>query len=261
MDVCLFLVLIYSHRSLIYPSDELLFVHSFVINVINLPQEWFVRHVDVSCEERRASGCVSHCAGCWQLLAGGAMARMLCYPSGEASLQHLTNDWWPGSPLPVHSAPACTRAHMRTWPHAETERSPQLITAWHWPLHMCTLREATFHHFLVYIHNDQLSDLLPSLIFILLMEKNINYINTAFCELCFLQCFPSSCKFYVFLFSPFLLLLFLSFNSGPSLLEFYFPFQLDVKVVAMDELHKATSKCLKIRHLNLAFTIETCHTV
>lgn len=77
---------------------------------------------------------------------------------------------------------------------------------------------ATFHHFLVHIHNDPPPDLLPSLIFILLMEKNINYeamINTAFCELCFLQCFPSSCKFYAFLFSPLLLLLPLSFNSGP----------------------------------------------
>lgn len=127
-----------------YPSDELLFVHNFVINVINLPEEWFVRHVDVSCEERRAPGCVSHCAGCWQLLAGRTMARMLCYPSGEASLQHLTNDWWPGSRLPVRSALACTCARTRTWPHAETERSPQLITAWHWPLHMCTHRESHF---------------------------------------------------------------------------------------------------------------------
>lgn len=29
----------------------------------------------------------------------------------------------------------------------------------------------------------------------------------------------------------------------------------------MDELHKAKSKCVKIRHLNLAFTTEMCHTV
>lgn len=33
---------------------------------------------------------------------------------------------------------------MRTWPHAETERSPQLITAWHWPPHMDTHRESHF---------------------------------------------------------------------------------------------------------------------